>query len=150
MLVLCLDDVQWIDPASLKLLTHLLTHSPLRGVLVAGAFRASEVGAGHALSVSCDSLRQHGVPVHQVVLEALSKGESAALVAAALETEGSACSALAALVYAKTGGNPFFTLQFLARLVESGLLRHEHGAGMNGTGMPRRSARANFPTTWST
>lgn len=129
MLVLCLDDVQWIDPASLKLLTHLLTHSPLRGVLVAGAFRASEVGAGHALSVSCDSLRQHGVPVHQVVLEALSKGESAALVAAALETEGSACSALAAQVYAKTGGNPFFTLQFLARLVESGLLRYEHGAG---------------------
>ena len=127
-LVLCLDDVQWIDPASLKLLTHLLTGARLRRVLVVVALRAAEAGADTTLTASCDSLRQHGVRVRQIVLEALGKGESAALVAAALETDGSACAALAALVYAKTGGNPFFTLQFLARLVESGLLRYDHGA----------------------
>lgn len=128
LLVLCLDDVQWIDPASLKLLTHLLTHGRLRRVLVVVALRAGESETGHTLTAACDSLRQHGVRVRQLALTALAKGESAALVAAALETDGSACAGLAALVYAKTGGNPFFTLQFLARLVESGLLRYDHGA----------------------
>ncbi|MES2315870.1 MAG: AAA family ATPase [Pseudomonadota bacterium] len=126
MLLLCLDDLQWIDPASLKLLTHLVSHPDVRHVLVVGAYRTSEVGATHPLALTNDVMKRQGAGVRKVVLQALSRSEAGELVAAALDCPGPQCAALAELVYAKTAGNPFFTLQFLARLVESGLLRYGH------------------------
>lgn len=126
-MVMCLDDLQWIDPASLKLLTHLVTHPGVRHVLVVGAFRASDVGPGHPLLATHDCVRRQGATVRKVVLQALSKSEAGELVAAALDCQPPACAALSSLVFSKTGGNPFFTLQFLARLVESGLLHFDHG-----------------------
>ena len=126
MLLLTLDDLQWIDPASLNLLAHLVTHPDVRRVLVVGAYRASEVDATHPLAVTHDSMKLQGAGVRRVVLQALSRLEAAELVAAALACAPAHCAALADLVYAKTAGNPFFTLQFLARLLEGGLLRYAH------------------------
>ncbi|HEY0060889.1 MAG TPA: AAA family ATPase, partial [Telluria sp.] len=126
MLLLCLDDLQWIDPASLKLLTHLVSHPDVRHMLVVGAFRESDVGDAHPLALLNESMRRQGASVRKVELLPLTKTEAGELVAAAL---GSECAPLASLVFAKTGGNPFFTLQFLARLVESGLLHFDHGNG---------------------
>ena len=126
LLLLLLDDLQWIDPASLKLLTHLVTHPDVRGVVVVGAYLASEVSAAHPLVRTHDSMKLQGAAVRKVVLQALNRLEAAQLVAAALASAPAQCAALADLVYAKTGGNPFFTLQFLTRLVESGQLRFGH------------------------
>lgn len=126
MLLLCLDDLQWVDQASLKLLTHLVSHPDVRHVLVVGAFRANEVDAGHPLSQARDSMRREGAGARQVLLQALTKAEAGELVAAALDCPAARCAGLAELVFAKTAGNPFFTLQFLTRLVESGLLRFSH------------------------
>ncbi|MFL6659205.1 MAG: AAA family ATPase [Massilia sp.] len=126
MLLLCLDDLQWVDAASLKLLTHLVTHADVRHVLVVGAFRSSEVNAAHPLALTREVMRRQGAGVRQVVLQALNRSDAGALVAAALDCPAPQCAGLADLVYAKTAGNPFFTLQFLTRLVESGLLRYGH------------------------
>lgn len=128
-LLLVLDDLHWIDAASLKLLSHLAGHADLRRVLVVGAFRASEVGAGHPLAGTGDALRRRGAGLRQVLLQPLARQDAAELVAAALDCAPAACHALAELVFAKSAGNPFFTLQFLTRLAESGLLRFEHGSG---------------------
>ena len=130
MLLLCLDDLQWIDPASLKLLTYLLTHPGARRVCVAGACRAGVVDGAHplALAQAQDAMRRQGMAVHEVVLAALTRSEAGELVAAALACTPPACAPLAALVYSKSAGNPFFTLQFLTRLLESGLLRYRRGA----------------------
>ena len=126
MLLLCLDDLQWIDPASLKLLTHLVSHPDLRQVLVVGAFRASEVSASHPLALTRETMRRNGAEVKVLALQALARDEAAELVAAALNCALAQCAPLAELVFAKTAGNPFFTLQFLTRLVEAGLLRYSH------------------------
>ncbi len=126
MLLLCMDDLQWIDPASLKLLSHLVAHADVRHVLAVGAYRASEVGPEHRLALAHESMRRQGAAVRRVQLQPLSAGQAEQLVAAALDCPASRCAPLAALVFAKTGGNPFFTLQFLTRLAESGLLRYEH------------------------
>jgi predicted ATPase len=126
MLLLCLDDLHWIDAASLKLLIHLLNHADVRHVLVVGAFRSSEVNASHPLALTREAMRRQGVGVRQVVLQALTRAEASSLVAAALACAPAQCAPLADLVYAKTAGNPFFTLQFLTRLVESSLLRYGH------------------------
>jgi len=49
-LVLFLDDLQWLDAATLDLLEHVVTHAEVRHLLIIGAYRDSEVGEAHALS----------------------------------------------------------------------------------------------------
>lgn len=126
MLLLCLDDLQWVDTASLKLLTHLVSHADVRRLLVVGAFRASEMSASDPLARAHEAMRRDGPSVRQLVLQALTRAEAAELVGAALDCPAQRSAALSDLVYAKTAGNPFFTLQFLTRLVESALLRFSH------------------------
>ncbi|MES2018453.1 MAG: AAA family ATPase [Pseudomonadota bacterium] len=126
MLLLCLDDLQWIDSASLKLLSHLAGHPDVRHVLVVGAYRSSDVDASHPLALANEAMKRQGAGMRKVVLQALSRNEAGELVAAALACPLAQCAALSELVFAKTAGNPFFTLQFLTRLVESGLLRFGH------------------------
>jgi predicted ATPase len=41
-LVLFLDDLQWLDAASLQLLEHLVTHPDVRHLLLIGAYRDNE------------------------------------------------------------------------------------------------------------
>ena len=128
MLLLCLDDLQWIDPASLKFLVHLLTHPDVRRVCLAGACRAGAADGPQPLALAQDAMRRLGTTVREVVLGPLTRSEAAELVAAALDCPVDACAPLAALVFGKSAGNPFFTLQFLTRLLESGLLRHRPGS----------------------
>jgi len=123
-LLLCLDDLQWIDPASLKLLTHLLTHPGVRHVLLVGACRANAVGAHDPAALARDSVRAQGTRVRELCLQALDKAQAGELVAAALGTAPEAVAPLAALVYGKTAGNPYFALQFLTRIGEGGLLHY--------------------------
>ncbi|MES2898820.1 MAG: AAA family ATPase [Pseudomonadota bacterium] len=127
-LLLCLDDLQWIDPASLNLLAHLVGHPGVRRLMIVGAYRASEVGPDHPLAVTSAAMAHQGAGLRQVQLEALDPACAAELVAAALDCPLAEAAPLAELVYAKTAGNPFFTLQFLTRLAESGLLRFERAA----------------------
>jgi predicted ATPase/signal transduction histidine kinase len=128
-LLLCLDDMQWIDAASMNLLVHLLGHHDVQRVLVLGACRAGEVGEDHPLAQGLAALRAQGsAALQEVTLDALDKREAGELVAGVLACPVQQAAPLAQLVYAKTGGNPFFTLQFLARLFEHGLLRFDQAS----------------------
>ncbi|MDQ1920248.1 ATP-binding protein [Massilia pseudoviolaceinigra] len=127
-LLLCLDDVQWIDPASLKLLSHLLTHRGMDHMLAICAWRTREASGAHPMALPRDAMLANGAQVREVVLEALDRAEACELVAAALDCENAEAAPLAALVFPKTAGNPFFTLQFLTRLGENRLLRFNDSA----------------------
>ena len=59
-LVLFLDDLQWIDAATLTLLEHLLSHPGAHYLLIIGAYRDNEVGLSHPLMLTIDSIRQAG------------------------------------------------------------------------------------------
>lgn len=130
-LLLCLDDVQWIDSASLKLLSHVLTHPGMDHVLAICAWRTREEGGAHPMALARDAMlaaRGGGgadvnADVNEIVLEALDRAQACELVAAALDCDMGEAAPLAALVFPKTAGNPFFTLQFLTRLGENRLLR---------------------------
>jgi predicted ATPase/signal transduction histidine kinase len=122
-LALFLDDLQWLDPASLQLLESLLTHPDELGpLLLIGAYRTNEVGAAHPLARTLKALRARGAPVQELVLEPLSLEQVTQLVAEALRAEPGRVRPLAALVHEKTGGNPFFALQFLSALADEELL----------------------------
>ena len=48
-LVLFVDDLQWLDAATLELFEHLATHPDVTGLLLIGAYRTGEVGPSHPL-----------------------------------------------------------------------------------------------------
>jgi predicted ATPase/signal transduction histidine kinase len=122
-LVLFLDDLQWADLASLQLLRHLLIHAETPPVLLIGAYRDNEVSPSHPLAQMLEELRSTGARMRDLQLEPLSLEEVQQLVADTLPGASAAVvQPLSALAREKTGGNPFFLLQFLLTLHQDGLL----------------------------
>ena len=121
-LALFLDDLQWLDAATLDLLERLLTHSEVRHLLLVGAYRDNEVGPAHPLMRTLEAIREAGARVQEIVLAPLGLDDVGRLVADALHCEPERARPLAQLVQEKTGGNPFFAIQFFTALADEGLL----------------------------
>jgi predicted ATPase len=66
-LALFLDDLQWLDTATLDLLEHLVTHSEVRHLLLIGAYRDNEVGPAHPLVQTLEAIRNAGARIHEIV-----------------------------------------------------------------------------------
>ena len=122
-LALFLDDLQWLDAATLELLEHLITDPSVRYLMLVGAYRDNEVSSSHPLTQTLAAIRKAGARMQEIVLAPLGLDDVGWLVADALHCEGDSGHPLAQLVHEKTGGNPFFAIQFLASLAEEGLLR---------------------------
>jgi PAS domain S-box-containing protein len=121
-LALFLDDLQWLDAATLDLLEHLLTHSEVRHLLLVGAYRDNEVSPSHPLMRTLDAIRKAGAQVQEIVLAPLGPDDIGQLVADAVHCDPERVRPLAHLVQEKTGGNPFFAIQFFTALADEGLL----------------------------
>jgi PAS domain S-box-containing protein len=121
-LALFLDDLQWLDAATRDLLEHLLTHSEMRHLLLVGAYRDNEVSPSHPLLRTLGAIRKAGGRVQEIVLAPLGLADVGQLVADTLHCETERARPLAQLVQEKTGGNPFFAIQFFTALVEEGLI----------------------------
>src|SRR6266436_3229114 len=121
-LALFLDDLQWLDAATLDLLGHLVTHPEVRHLLLVGAYRDNEVSPAHPLLRTLEAVRSADGRVHEIVLEPLELDDVGRLVADALHCKPELARPLAELVQEKTGGNPFFAIQFLIALADEGLL----------------------------
>ncbi|MEG4455529.1 AAA family ATPase [Microcoleus sp. N9_A1] len=117
-LVMFLDDLQWADSASLKLLQLLMQD---RGhLLVLGAYRDNEVSPTHPFMLTVDEIVKSGAVVNTITLQPLSLADLNQLVADTLICDLSLAGPLTELVYQKTKGNPFFSTQFLKSLYEDG------------------------------
>jgi predicted ATPase len=127
-LALFLDDLQWLDTATLDLLEDVLTRSDLLHLMLIGAYRDNEVDAAHPLMRKLDAIRQAGAQVQEIRLAQLACDDLGQLIADALRCEPPSAAPLAQLVHEKTAGNPFFVIQFLHALAEEGLLRFDHDA----------------------
>ena len=121
-LALFLDDLQWLDAATLDLIERLVTDSEVRHLLLIGAYRDNEVSPSHQLLRTLEEIRKAGARVREIVLAPLRLEDVGALVSDALHCVRDQARPLAQLVQEKTGGNPFFAIQFFTALAEEGLL----------------------------
>jgi predicted ATPase len=128
-LALFIDDLQWLDGATIKLLEHLVTDPDLRYFLLVGAYRDSEVAPSHPMMLMLDSIRQTGAVVSEIVLKPLLLTDICNLVADALHCHRSGAEPLAQLVSEKSGCNPFFAIQFLTGLTDEHLLEFDASEG---------------------
>lgn len=127
--VIFLDDLQWLDASSLKLLQHLLTHPDTTHLLVIGACRSEEVGGAHPLVRAVRAIQAAGVRAGELSLRPLGADALARLIAELTQAAPEAVAPLVELVREKTGGNAFFARQFLAELHREELLRFDPEAG---------------------
>ncbi|NWL76417.1 protein kinase [Pseudomonas taiwanensis] len=125
-LALFLDDLQWLDTATLDLLEELLTSSDLRHLMLIGAYRDNEVDALHPLTGKLQAIRNAGGRIEQISLSPLSAEHITQLLAESLHCGQERIEPLARLMHDKTAGNPFFVIQFLHALVDGGLLAFDH------------------------
>jgi len=124
---LFLDDLQWLDLATLNFIEHLLTDPDLKYLLILGAYRDHEVSPSHPLMLMLTSIRKAGVTVDEIVLKPLSFKDVNQFVSDALRCERVRTEALSRLVHKKTAGNPFFVIQFLTALTEEHLFEFDRG-----------------------
>ena len=129
-LALFLDDSQWIDSASLDLLEDLVKHPEVRYLLLVAAYRDNEVGPSHPLMRTLEAIRDTDTRVHEIVMAPLGLGDVGRLIAGALHCTPERARTLAQLVNEKTGGNPFFAIQFLIALADDGLLSFDSVAAV--------------------
>jgi PAS domain S-box-containing protein len=127
-LALFLDDLQWLDAATLDLLEDLLTRSELQHLMLIGAYRDNEVDAVHPLMRKLEAIKSAGGKVKEIRLAPLAQEHLEQLLADALRCEPEQTAPLAHLVHEKTGGNPFFTIQFISSLAEEKMLTFDHDA----------------------
>jgi PAS domain S-box-containing protein len=127
-LALFLDDLQWLDAATLDLLEDLLTPPGVPYLMLIGAYRDNEVTSAHPLRQKLEAIRNAGAHVQEIALAPLAREHVRHLVADALRCEPEDADQLAQLVHEKAAGNPFFTNQFVSSLAEEGVLVFDHAA----------------------
>src|SRR5580658_622078 len=125
-LALFLDDLQWLDAATLDLLEDMLTQSDLQHLMLIGAYRDNEVTVVHPLMRKLETIKNAGGKVAEIALAPLVQEHLGQLIADALRCELESATPLAQLVHEKTGGNPFFAIQFISSLADERMLTFDH------------------------
>ncbi|WP_394839485.1 AAA family ATPase [Pendulispora rubella] len=127
-LVLFIDDLHWIDSASLHLLEMLVAAGERRNLLVIGAYRNNEVGPAHPLKGFIDGRRAAQLVLEDIALGPLEPADMGALCADVFHRSKDDVEPLVELLRQKTDGNPFFVNQFLRALHADGVLTFDASA----------------------
>jgi predicted ATPase/signal transduction histidine kinase/CheY-like chemotaxis protein/HPt (histidine-containing phosphotransfer) domain-containing protein len=125
-LVLFLDDLQWADPGSLKVLESIFLEQDVYHVLLIGTYRKEEVHPGHILSETIRALEHKAERFCAIWLAPLTYNETEQLISAGLRSCSEKVRLIAEIVYKKTGGNPFFVRELLENMYTKKLILPNH------------------------
>ncbi|MEG4584348.1 AAA family ATPase [Microcoleus sp. MOSTC5] len=120
-LVMFLDDLQWADSASLKLMELLIAETG--HLLLIGAYRDNEVNPAHPLILTLSEIQKNQATINTITLAPLSQVKVNQLVADTLKCPETLALPLSQLISQKTQGNPFFATQFLKALHQDRLIQ---------------------------
>ncbi|MBE9092856.1 ATP-binding sensor histidine kinase [Tychonema sp. LEGE 07203] len=130
-LVIFLEDLQWVDSASLKLIQLLATNLESQYLLIIGAYREQEVDANHPVMLTAEAIRKAGGTLSAIALSPLDINSVNQFVADTLNCPPEKSLDLAELLLQKTGGNPFFLTQLLKYLYSQKLLQFKSAPANN-------------------
>lgn len=128
-LAIFLDDLQWADIASLKLIKTIITSPESKYLFLIGAYRDNEVSQYHPLIATLEEIRKGGRQIQSISLGPLNAPDVNAMIMNVLRCKAEKSFYLAELIYRKTAGNPFFVNQFLKNLYDSRVLELDPKTG---------------------
>ncbi|MDT5210295.1 MAG: hypothetical protein QOF67_2710, partial [Mycobacterium sp.] len=113
--VVILDDLHWAEKPTLLLLRHLLRFGEHARVQIVGTYRSTDLDRSHPLAAMLADLHRDG-SASRLTLSGLDEDDVTAYVAEAGYDDEELARALATV----TGGNPFFLIEALRHVDESG------------------------------
>lgn len=124
LLTLFIDDLQWIDSATLKLLPVIMNDIPY--LLLIGSYRDNEVDDAHPLVSMLKKLQENKINISKITLAPLELYHIKQLLSDSLYRTLDEVHSLAELLLKKSDGNPFFMGEFLRTLYCEELLNFNH------------------------
>lgn len=124
-IVIFLDDLQWADQPSLKMIETLLTSVDVNYLFIIGAYRSNEVSSSHSLMLMLKNLQQQDVVCRTIDVGPLTREHVAELLSDTLHQDQANLQALANICHEKTNGNPFFLIQLLHLLHRDQLIKFD-------------------------
>ena len=120
-LVLVLDDLQWLDVASLCLLRSLVKKS-IKNLMLIGIYRDNEVTDTHPLVQLFDDVKSINANYTEMTLLEMNHETTNDLISDSLRISSLSSYPLSSFVYTKTKGSVFFAKQMLHSFVEQNLI----------------------------
>jgi predicted ATPase/signal transduction histidine kinase/DNA-binding response OmpR family regulator len=121
-LVLFLDDLQWADLPTLRLIEVVMANPDQNHLMVIGSYRNNEVEPSHPLMQSLSKIEAYQNCVTRFTLEPLNHDDLTELVEDTLFMSHQDCQDLSAIIMNKTHGNPFFSVQLLQAFYKQGYI----------------------------
>jgi len=122
--IIFIDDVQWCDLSSLKLIEYM-AWAPISRVMFVLSYDPKGLSEEHPLRQFQRSLKQGKKSVPLISLKPLSEDATEQMVSEALSEKREKIQDLANLVYKKTNGNPYYINHFLHSLRENNILTYD-------------------------
>lgn len=126
-LIIFLDDLQWCDDASLRLIKELVTKE-IPYLFLIGAYRSNEINDAHPLMLSMEEIEKTK-PVQQISLQPLDKSNVNQLIADSMLCNPSQTKELTNFIYKRTAGNPFYIDEILKNIYSEGLINFNYSTG---------------------
>jgi predicted ATPase len=121
-MILFVDDLQWLDPASIQMFRRIAS-TRLDRLLLLGTCRGDEMTTQDELSVVLRAIEDNGVRIDDVQVENLALDTICAMLRELLHVDPvDDITALAELAYRLTSGNPFLVVELIRSLLAEQLL----------------------------
>jgi predicted ATPase/signal transduction histidine kinase/DNA-binding response OmpR family regulator len=121
-LVVFLDDLQWSDNESLKLIENFISNFQHKGIFFVVAYRDNEIDKSHNLYKMIYTLEQNNITYLDIELTSLSLENVYSLVSDTLKRDGIDIEFLSQKLYQSTEGNPFFLHAILHQLYDDKII----------------------------
>jgi len=130
-LVLALDDVQWADSETLRLLTEILAEEHDLALLVIASFRDGELAQHHTLRELLEQAHGEAIHLRLIPVTPLSDHATCELLADLLGSNHALVRPLADRLGQSSGHNPFLIQQILAYWQDCGAIEYSPTVGWN-------------------
>ena len=121
-LVLLLDDLQWADTASLKMIQLMASDAGCSNMLLLLAYRDDNLSAEHKVSHAVQQMAANGVPIKFLQMHPLQLQQVNQLVSETLGCAPERSVPLSSIILTKSDGNPFTVVQLIRALHADKLL----------------------------
>lgn len=128
-MILFLDDLQYIDISSTKLLESIIRDNENTNLLIIGAFCDNEIKEDHQLMKVIDKLEKDEIPVTNISLQPIKEKGVSKLIADTLFRDEDEVSELSNAIKSKTNNNPFFIQHFLNTLYKEKFIEFSFDEG---------------------
>lgn len=126
-LVIMLDDLQWADDGSLELLKKVMSNISNQSLLILGNYRDNEVTEDHKLSGCLNFCNEFSYPLDKIILKSFNKESINKLIAGIIYDEEENVTEISQIVFERSSGNPFFTIEILRQLIDKKVIEREKG-----------------------